>query len=214
MLRRIARYLWATSVYLAVWEGAKVLIHVLSLPAALLAFVPAVIIAAVAVGVRKVRRSCGEPVPAVRLQRSATSWLPEYGNDGDCDLVLVSPGNRKILIIKEIRTLTGMGLKEAKDLIDNAPVLVLRQVTSERADAAKELLGTAGRDRHRQQRSWSGIRPPRPASRRDRFSASVPGRCAVCGIDRTPNTEHRTAAIIGIVDSVALVIDALSSWGF
>jgi large subunit ribosomal protein L7/L12 len=70
--------------------------------------------------------------------------LSEGGIDGDRDLVLVSPGNRKILVIKEVRTLTGLGLKEAKDLIDSAPTLVMRQISSERADAAKELLERLG----------------------------------------------------------------------
>jgi large subunit ribosomal protein L7/L12 len=66
------------------------------------------------------------------------------GIDGDRDLMLVSPGNRRIPVIKEVRALTGLGLKEAKDLVDSAPTLVMRHVTSERADAAKELLERLG----------------------------------------------------------------------
>ena len=77
-------------------------------------------------------------------RRSPASWLAEYGIDSDHDLVLVSPGSRKILVIKAIGTLTGMRLKEAKDLVDNAPGLVMHQVTSERADRGKELLESLG----------------------------------------------------------------------
>jgi hypothetical protein len=77
-------------------------------------------------------------------RRSPASWLAEYGIDSDHDLVLVSPGSRKILVIKAIGTLTGMRLKEAKDLVDNPPGLVMHQVTSERADRGKELLESLG----------------------------------------------------------------------
>jgi large subunit ribosomal protein L7/L12 len=58
--------------------------------------------------------------------------------------MLQSPGNRKILVINAVVTVTGMGLKEAKDLVDGAPGLVLSQVTSERADRAKNLLKSLG----------------------------------------------------------------------
>lgn len=76
--------------------------------------------------------------------RSAGSWLAGYGIGANRDLVLVSPGSRKILVIKAVRTLTGMRLKEAEDLVDNVPGLVMHQVTSERADKAKELLEILG----------------------------------------------------------------------
>jgi ribosomal protein L7/L12 len=49
----------------------------------------------------------------------------------------VSAGSRKILVINAFSTLTGMRLREAEDLVDKAPGLVMHQVTSERADKAK-----------------------------------------------------------------------------
>lgn len=86
------------------------------------------------------KRRLNPPVPP----RSPTSWLAEYGIYADRDLILVSPGSRKILVIKTITTLTGMRLNEAIDLVDNPPGLVMHQVTSERADKARELLESLG----------------------------------------------------------------------
>ncbi len=77
-------------------------------------------------------------------RRSPATWLAEFGVEANRDLILVSPGSRKALVINAVITLTGMRPTEARDLIDNAPGLVMRQVTSERADRAKELLETLG----------------------------------------------------------------------
>jgi large subunit ribosomal protein L7/L12 len=60
------------------------------------------------------------------------------------DVVLTAAGDKKIQVIKEVRALTSLGLKEAKDLVDGAPKAVLEKVTKEAADAAKEQLETAG----------------------------------------------------------------------
>ncbi len=60
------------------------------------------------------------------------------------DVVLNSAGEKKIQVIKEVRALTSLGLKEAKDLVDSAPKPVLEGVTREAADAAKESLEGAG----------------------------------------------------------------------
>jgi large subunit ribosomal protein L7/L12 len=60
------------------------------------------------------------------------------------DVVLTAPGDKKIQVIKEVRALTSLGLKEAKDLVDGAPQTVLEKVTKEAADKAKEQLETAG----------------------------------------------------------------------
>jgi large subunit ribosomal protein L7/L12 len=60
------------------------------------------------------------------------------------DVVLASAGDKKIQVIKEVRGLTNLGLKEAKDLVDNAPKPVLERVPKEQADAAKEKLEGAG----------------------------------------------------------------------
>jgi large subunit ribosomal protein L7/L12 len=60
------------------------------------------------------------------------------------DVVLTAAGDKKIQAIKEVRALTQLGLKEAKDLVDNAPKPVLEKVPKEQADKAKEQLEEAG----------------------------------------------------------------------
>ena len=60
------------------------------------------------------------------------------------DAVLTEVGANKILVIKAVRELTGLGLKEAKDLVDAAPKAVREGVTKEEAEAAKEKLSEAG----------------------------------------------------------------------
>jgi large subunit ribosomal protein L7/L12 len=60
------------------------------------------------------------------------------------DVVLQAAGDKKIQVIKEVRSLTSLGLKEAKDLVDSAPNAVLEKVTKEEADKAKEQLEGAG----------------------------------------------------------------------
>jgi large subunit ribosomal protein L7/L12 len=60
------------------------------------------------------------------------------------DVVLTAAGDKKIQVIKEVRALTSLGLKEAKDLVDGAPKPVLEKVAKEQADAAKETLEAAG----------------------------------------------------------------------
>jgi large subunit ribosomal protein L7/L12 len=60
------------------------------------------------------------------------------------DAVLTDVGANKILVIKAVRELTGLGLKEAKDLVDAAPKAVKEGVTKEEAEAAKEKLSEAG----------------------------------------------------------------------
>jgi large subunit ribosomal protein L7/L12 len=60
------------------------------------------------------------------------------------DVVLTGAGDKKIQVIKEVRALTSLGLKEAKDLVDSAPKPVLEKVNKETADKAKEQLEAAG----------------------------------------------------------------------
>ena len=60
------------------------------------------------------------------------------------DALLTEVGANKILVIKAVRELTGLGLKEAKDLVDAAPKAVKEGVTKEEAEAAKEKLAEAG----------------------------------------------------------------------
>lgn len=60
------------------------------------------------------------------------------------DVVLESAGDKKINVIKEVRGLTSLGLKEAKELVEAAPKPVLEKVNKEAADKAKEVLEAAG----------------------------------------------------------------------
>ena len=58
--------------------------------------------------------------------------------------MLTAAGDKKIQVIKEVRALTSLGLKEAKDLVDNAPKPVLEKVSKEDAEKAKASLEEAG----------------------------------------------------------------------
>ncbi len=60
------------------------------------------------------------------------------------DVVLTAAGDKKIQVIKEVRALTSLGLKEAKDVVDSAPKAVLEKVDKATAEKAKEQLETAG----------------------------------------------------------------------
>ena len=60
------------------------------------------------------------------------------------DVVLTGAGDKKIQVIKEVRSLTNLGLKDAKDLVDGAPQTVLEGASKEDADRAKEALEATG----------------------------------------------------------------------
>ncbi len=68
----------------------------------------------------------------------------EEAASDEVDVILESAGDKKIQVIKEVRTLTSLGLKEAKDLVEAAPKPVLEKVNKETADKAKEALEAAG----------------------------------------------------------------------
>jgi large subunit ribosomal protein L7/L12 len=68
----------------------------------------------------------------------------EVEEQTEFDVVLTGAGDKKIQVIKEVRALTSLGLKEAKDLVDGAPKPVLERVNKEAADKAKEQLEGAG----------------------------------------------------------------------
>ena len=60
------------------------------------------------------------------------------------DVILTGAGDKKIQVIKEVRSLTSLGLKEAKDLVDSAPKAVLEKVSKDDAEKAKAALEGAG----------------------------------------------------------------------
>jgi large subunit ribosomal protein L7/L12 len=68
----------------------------------------------------------------------------EVEEQTEFDVILTGVGDKKIQVIKEVRALTSLGLKEAKDLVDGAPKPVLERVAKEQADKAKEVLEAAG----------------------------------------------------------------------
>jgi large subunit ribosomal protein L7/L12 len=68
----------------------------------------------------------------------------EVVEQDEFDVVLEAAGDKKIQVIKEVRALTSLGLKEAKDLVDGAPKPVLEKVNKEAADKAREQLEGAG----------------------------------------------------------------------
>src|ERR687898_258060 len=79
----------------------------------------------------------------------AVAAAPAAGGDeaaeqDEFDVILESAGDKKINVIKEVRALTSLGLKEAKDLVESAPKAVLEKVTKEAAEKAKESLEGAG----------------------------------------------------------------------
>ena len=69
---------------------------------------------------------------------------PVVEEQDEFDVVLLEAGEKKINVIKEVRTLTSLGLKEAKDLVDGAPKPVLEKVSKEDAEKAKAQLESAG----------------------------------------------------------------------
>jgi large subunit ribosomal protein L7/L12 len=69
---------------------------------------------------------------------------PAEEEKDEFDVVLEAAGDKKIQVIKEVRALTSLGLKEAKDLVDGAPKAVLEKVNKDAADKAKAALEGAG----------------------------------------------------------------------
>ena len=69
---------------------------------------------------------------------------PAEEESSEVDVILDSAGDKKIQVIKEVRALTSLGLKEAKDLVEAAPKVVLEKVTRDAAAKAKETLEAAG----------------------------------------------------------------------
>lgn len=82
--------------------------------------------------------SASAPVVAVAAAADAVEEQSEF------DVILANAGAKKIGVIKVVRELTGLGLKEAKDLVDNAPQAVKQGVSKDEAEAVKAKLEEAG----------------------------------------------------------------------
>jgi large subunit ribosomal protein L7/L12 len=68
----------------------------------------------------------------------------EVEEQDEFDVILEAAGEKKIQVIKEVRPLTGLGLKEAKDVVDSAPARILEKVNKETAEKAKAVLEGVG----------------------------------------------------------------------
>jgi large subunit ribosomal protein L7/L12 len=86
------------------------------------------------------------PVAVAAAAGGAGAAAPaeEAEEQDEFDVILDAAGDKKIQVIKEVRTLTSLGLKEAKDLVDGAPKTVLEKVNKEAAEKAKAALEGAG----------------------------------------------------------------------
>ena len=86
------------------------------------------------------------PVAAAAAAGGAGAAAPaeEAEEQDEFDVILEAAGDKKIQVIKEVRTLTSLGLKEAKDLVDGAPKTVLEKVNKDAAEKAKAALEGAG----------------------------------------------------------------------
>ncbi|HWO70755.1 MAG TPA: 50S ribosomal protein L7/L12 [Actinomycetota bacterium] len=92
----------------------------------------------------EVQAAVAAPVAAPAPGAGAPAAAEEAEEKTEFDVILTSAGEKKIQVIKEVRALTNLGLKEAKDLVDSAPKPVLERVNKETAEKAKEQLEAAG----------------------------------------------------------------------
>ena len=84
------------------------------------------------------------PVAVAGAAPAGGGDAPAAEEQDEFDVVLTAAGDKKIQVIKEVRALTSLGLKEAKDLVDGAPKPVLEKVDKDAAEKAKEALEGAG----------------------------------------------------------------------
>jgi large subunit ribosomal protein L7/L12 len=91
-----------------------------------------------------VQAAMAAPVAAAAPAGGGDGAGAEEEEKSEFDVVLASAGDKKIQVIKEVRALTNLGLKEAKDLVDGAPKPVLEGVPKDQADQAREKIEAAG----------------------------------------------------------------------
>ncbi len=87
--------------------------------------------------------SASAPLAAMAVPAGGQAEAAEEEKD-EFDVVLTGPGEKKIQVIKVVREITGLGLKEAKELVDNAPKPVKEKVGKEEAEAVKAKIEEAG----------------------------------------------------------------------
>ncbi|MEM1222049.1 MAG: 50S ribosomal protein L7/L12, partial [Verrucomicrobiota bacterium] len=89
--------------------------------------------------------SAAAPVAVAAAGAPAAGGAPEAAEEKDeFDVIFAAPGDNKIASIKEVRAITGLGLKEAKELVENAPKPVKEGVSKDEAEEIKKKLEAAG----------------------------------------------------------------------
>ena len=88
--------------------------------------------------------SAAAPVAVAAAPAAAGAAAPAEEAASEVTIVLASAGANKLNVLKEVRAITGLGLKEAKDLVDNAPKPIKENVKKEEADAIKAKLEELG----------------------------------------------------------------------
>ena len=88
--------------------------------------------------------SASAPVAAVMSTQGSAAEGGEKEEQTEFDVILTSAGEKKINVIKVVREITKLGLKEAKDLVDGAPKMVSEKVSKEEAESVKKKLEEAG----------------------------------------------------------------------
>ena len=88
--------------------------------------------------------SAAAAAPVAMAVQADTAAAPAAEEKTEFDVVLASFGEKKINVIKEVRALTSLGLKEAKELVESAPKVIKEAVTKDEADEIKQKLEEAG----------------------------------------------------------------------
>jgi len=88
--------------------------------------------------------SAAAPVAMAAMPGAAGGEAAAAEEQTEFDVILLSPGDKKIQVIKEVRAITGLGLKEAKELVESAPKAVKEGVDKEEAQKLKEQIEGAG----------------------------------------------------------------------
>jgi large subunit ribosomal protein L7/L12 len=88
--------------------------------------------------------SAAAPMTMGMMPATATAAVEEEEEQFEFDVILKEIGPKKINVIKEVRALTALGLKEAKEVVDNAPSTVMEAVSKDAAEEAKSKLENAG----------------------------------------------------------------------
>ena len=88
--------------------------------------------------------SAAAPVAVAAVPGAAGGEAAAAEEKDEFDVVLISVGDKKIQVIKEVRAITSLGLKEAKELVDSAPKAIKEAVTKDEAEKIKEKIEAAG----------------------------------------------------------------------